>query len=363
MRVFARYFSEDNFNFRRTTLIQLGNSWDLIGSAVLINPGSAAPITEEPIKGSKLSEICSFLGTGYTNDWYEFRPDPTMGWITKIFDGYYVKADSQKKLNGVIQLLNLFNLRNQHLGEALNSFQNMQSKHLFSLEEDVQLFRDKPVYLGWGSAGKSSGVELRDKASRIFDYVKKNNAYLHDEFDKNPFYHPRYLNVQHKRPRSKALLSNFVENTSIYTSDQFFGADGARCTSITKETLAEVIEVIGRSSRFTGNNSTLRLSEKGDKTVRIHFEGRGDDKLEFIITSSGGRYIGLRSASKAGGDWNNSLAFRRDYEQLLQKLKFSPPKNPWLGTKKIADIDLGKTDAESIVEAIFKELDSLIGGF
>ena len=40
MKVYARYFSEDGLNFRRDTILRFGDSWDVIGAAVLINPGS-----------------------------------------------------------------------------------------------------------------------------------------------------------------------------------------------------------------------------------------------------------------------------------------------------------------------------------
>ena len=45
MKVYTEYFNiEDGNAFRIKTLLQFGESTDLIGSAVLINPGSAEPI-------------------------------------------------------------------------------------------------------------------------------------------------------------------------------------------------------------------------------------------------------------------------------------------------------------------------------
>lgn len=41
MKVYAEYFEEDGLLYRRNTLLQFGDSWDLIGSAVLANPGCA----------------------------------------------------------------------------------------------------------------------------------------------------------------------------------------------------------------------------------------------------------------------------------------------------------------------------------
>ena len=70
MKVFARWIkatldnhSEEEYHFRKNTILQFGNSWDIIGAAILINPGSALPTNEsidcETIsKLQKISDIC-----------------------------------------------------------------------------------------------------------------------------------------------------------------------------------------------------------------------------------------------------------------------------------------------------------------
>jgi hypothetical protein len=40
MKTYAEYFEEDGLSFRTNTILQFGNSWDLIGNIVLANPGS-----------------------------------------------------------------------------------------------------------------------------------------------------------------------------------------------------------------------------------------------------------------------------------------------------------------------------------
>ena len=39
--------------------------------------------------------------------------------IEKIFNGWYINPDEIKKLNGVIQLFNIFNVKNQNLSESI----------------------------------------------------------------------------------------------------------------------------------------------------------------------------------------------------------------------------------------------------
>lgn len=41
MKVYAEYFEEKGSTFRTNTILQFGDSWNLIGNIVLANPGSA----------------------------------------------------------------------------------------------------------------------------------------------------------------------------------------------------------------------------------------------------------------------------------------------------------------------------------
>ncbi|WP_299577491.1 hypothetical protein [uncultured Sunxiuqinia sp.] len=360
MRVYARYFSEDNLNFRRTTLIQFGDSWELIGSAVLINPGSAHPISNTPIDGSKIHEISAFLGTECKDDWYEFRSDPTMGWLRKIFEGDYVSADKKRNLKGVIQLFNLFNLRNQNLTEALSCSQETRSSHLFSVEEDKQLFREKPVYLGWGNTGKYDS-RLKIIAENIFEYARSNNHYLQPNFEDNSFYHPRYLNMQYKKPRARALLNNFFENDITYQPADFFDKSFPHKVRISRGQIAEVIKEIRKDESIFKKCTDIELLEEGEKTIRFEFAGYENDKLEFTVTMNENGYIGIRGSKPSNGnDRNENLSYKEKYEGVLSELDFLTPRKTWLGTKNISDIDFENRDLESIVTSIFKELENFI---
>ena len=44
MNVYAEYIEENELSFRTNTILQFGDSWELIGNIVLANPGSATPV-------------------------------------------------------------------------------------------------------------------------------------------------------------------------------------------------------------------------------------------------------------------------------------------------------------------------------
>ena len=118
MKVYADYFKESNCKeYRKKTLLHFGEGTNLLGSAVLMNPGSAKPIGEPDSKFLK-----SFYGENHQiteldlKNWKTFSPDSTMGQLEKIFNGWYL--GKQRELNGVIQLFNCFYFRNQNFREA-----------------------------------------------------------------------------------------------------------------------------------------------------------------------------------------------------------------------------------------------------
>lgn len=213
MKVFARYFSEkdQNLNFRCNTVLQFGDSWDVIGAAVLINPGSAK--YRGDVDACTLEKLASI--TGETTEWHSFTVDPTMCYLEKIFNGWYV--GDATPLNGVILLFNLFNLRNKNRAEALELHKTCKSPYLFTTETDIDSLKsiDK-IYLGWGGAGCD---HLRCQAEQIFNAVKdKCNYYLDTDFDKNAFYHPLYVNCSYKRDNiTKQILKSFKPSSSEMT--------------------------------------------------------------------------------------------------------------------------------------------------
>lgn len=216
MRVYAEYFEEEGLTFRKNTLLQFGNCWNLIGNAVLSNPGSARPINR--VSHDLLVLISKFYkqyrerGDFKSDNWFEFSPDSTMRFVEKIFNGWYI--GKRIELNGVIQLFNTFNIRDQYLSKAIGKI-GVNSNLLFSYNV-YKYFQDRPTYFGFGNEVLNEDV-LRNVAEHIFN--KSSEAVLspyHKEFSRNSFYHPMYVNRAHEQryfqEYKKEVLAAIVEN-------------------------------------------------------------------------------------------------------------------------------------------------------
>lgn len=199
MKVYAHFREEGGRMFRWRTLLQFGDSWQVVGSVVMKNPGSAYPLTPNQCV-SDMFILPELQAIDDSEPWYEFKPDITMSCITRLFGVQ----------SGVIQIFNLFNIREADLAQALHLYDEASpciyeqqanphpsslisppSSHLLSTtEQDISQLKG-PVYLGWGPLG--SDGRFRQKAQMIFDAVKDRMNYLNPDFDSNPFFHPLYL--------------------------------------------------------------------------------------------------------------------------------------------------------------------------
>lgn len=213
MKVYAHFREKDGVMYRWRTLLQFGNSWQVVGSVVMKNPGSAYPLTpNQPV--SDMFILPELQAIDDSELWYEFKPDITMSCITRLFEAQA----------GVIQIFNLFNIREADLAQALHLYDEASpcvltqqtSPHPSSLithtsslisplsslipppsslllsttEQDISQLAD-PVYLGWGPLGNDG--RFHQKAQQIFNAVKDRMSYLKPNFDSNPFFHPLYL--------------------------------------------------------------------------------------------------------------------------------------------------------------------------
>lgn len=217
MKVFARYYKISDFEFRTNTVLQFGSSFDIIGAAVLLNPGSAKPVSEIEVNSSELQKLYSL--TGYPNSWYIFSADPTMRFLENIFNGKY--AGKKIELNGIILLFNLLNLRNQNSEDALRKYNEFAQKQIHQQRmvtdvgissEDMRIISSiKKVYLGWGKKGKSE--ILKPFAESVFNSLtQEQKSYLNPNFEDNSFYHPMYINRQIKyNKNAQVLMEKFCE--------------------------------------------------------------------------------------------------------------------------------------------------------
>ena len=87
MRVFTHYreiSGENSDGFRFRTLLQFGSSWDIVGSVVMKNPGSANFKSPEPIKDEEqLSPLM------------KFKADNTMRCIASMFTECFQRNTSR----------------------------------------------------------------------------------------------------------------------------------------------------------------------------------------------------------------------------------------------------------------------------
>ena len=206
MKVYAEFIQENNISYRKNTLLQFGNSTDLIGSAVLMNPGSASPNNNK----FDINIIKIFYKKTHNADlesqnlWHCFTSDPTIKQLEKIFNGWYIK-DKPIELNGIIQLFNCFYFKDQNLTNAAKQFLQ-EPKYLFN---ESSLFSNKPVYFGWGDEGKN-GV-FRDIAKKIFsEYNHEYTPIYNTVFEENCFYYPKTINMLYKKDENvKKFLKDF----------------------------------------------------------------------------------------------------------------------------------------------------------
>ena len=207
MKVFAELIEENSVSYRRKTLLQFGESTNLIGSIVLMNPGSANP-NDRMFNMNIINEFYQKnhdINFNVNSLWRSFDCDATMKQIEKIFNGGYLNKHIE--LNGIIQLFNCFYFKDPNLENARNQFSPI-SKYLFN---EFDLFINKPVYFGWGNEGKD-GV-FKDIAIKIFsEYNHQYTPIYNLNFEKNSFYYPKTINIHSKTDNKiKILLEDFYK--------------------------------------------------------------------------------------------------------------------------------------------------------
>lgn len=151
MHCFARWEKDDNAEvfFRDQTILQFGDSWDLLASFVLLNPGSALPMNEVDQTSLLRAKVMNYFVEPKEGEKYvEFSIDPLMNNVLKLF--------SRNNSGGTIKLYNLFNLKNQNSGEALEQLiVNQSHPKMFSSDDEIK-FCHAPVIIASGQKAKSN---------------------------------------------------------------------------------------------------------------------------------------------------------------------------------------------------------------
>ena len=207
IKVYTHYKCENKIDYRWRTIIQIGNSWEVRGTIFMKNPGSS--INKKSIEDSGLLEnLRRFDDTriSLSNEWFEFSIDRTMSCVINLFKTYYEAHGEQ--LNGVIQIFNLFNIRDANLWNAINKCKDDGvDKLVFTTDDDIRNIVS-PVYIGWGNLWRNPAH--KENAQKIFSEVIKKTSYLCNSIEENKFYHPQYLMCYGKnRKNCKDVLEKF----------------------------------------------------------------------------------------------------------------------------------------------------------
>ena len=208
MKVYTHYLCENDIEYRWRTILQIGDSWEVRGTIFMKNPGSSKKIKsiEDQCLLEKLRKFDN-PKISLSNKWYEFSIDNSMGCVESLFKAYYDAKNMP--LNGIIQVFNLFNIRDANLRKALDRLKgNVIEDFAYTTTYDISHI-DNPVYIGWGNLWKNR--VLNNNAEAIFNAVKQKTSYLSDVIQNNKFYHPQYLMAYGKnREKCKEDLNSFV---------------------------------------------------------------------------------------------------------------------------------------------------------
>lgn len=206
MQVYSHYhIGEQNIAYRWRTLLQFGNSWDVIGTTFLQHPGTTTPT--DAVKDADTLAHLTALGNENASTWHTFKPCPTMRAIASLF----TERNGGKELEGVIQI---FHLTNVCGGEKKTA--TYDPKYAYTSSIDNTLLAS-PIYLGWGDATKLL-LHLRTIAHQVFSLATApafDLHYLTNYFEKNAFVHPLSLMVTNKDAFESVLFRRcFLENTT-----------------------------------------------------------------------------------------------------------------------------------------------------
>lgn len=362
MKVYTHYYSLDNgINVRWRTLLQFGKSWDVIGSVVMKNPGSAAPKDIKSISDNTILKHLS-LFDNRDNVWYEFSDDDTMRKVAVLFASFY-GLDNVRKLQGVIQVFNLFYLRNPNLDDAQKEFKENAGLCLPAnftstdemLEYDIQHLI-APVYLGFGDLAFSR--EFGSNAKRYFDEVIRSGIstdYLSSNFADNKFYHPQYLcGSGCNRAASVYIRGKFKKEP--FSNDAIKRGVPMPAYSMSDQEKSDIVHTLKEIHKDHGFE-TFEFNPNDDKTIRF----RLPLNLQITVTVCEGGYFGIKHTNIPKGKIDYNISDYPD-KYLLENLLIvnngfsrKPGKSPWIGIRPLNSF----YDAETLTEFIHQLIDQL----
>ena len=349
MKVFTHYtkLGSTGDGIRWRTILKFGNSWEVKGSVVMKNPGAAnfkRPDHAAINSPEELKQLTVFDDGELRADWYEFSSDPTMECIGRLFSEYYAAKGEQ--LEGVIQIFNLFYLREANLTTALNKVSQLNLANM--IDYDIQHL-SFPVYLGFADLAwhKTYGVAAR----KFFNAAMELGAlYLNDDFNKNAFIHPLYL-MMYGKNKEKCIRAKyqFFQNTlTPVVSQELIDAAAASIVKI------DINAIMMKTTAAL--NEQLSLVKGEEKNHRYIF----DDLIELTVTDKEQGFVGFRHLKngKCYYNYTNQDAPNEYlYRDILSDYGFDTEKtignNVWLARKAFKEYGSNEQDVtRNIIEEL-----------
>ena len=178
MKCYARWIKDKENFYRDQTILQFGESWELIANIILLNPGSAVPKSDDSVDDFLVSKnLPYFVKSDHNQNYYEFTIDPLMRNIINCFKN---KQDA-----GVIKIYNLFNLKNQDSKKALLKYQqNIDNPYIHTEKKDI-LYDNKKVIIATGESNLADTLKLELK--KYIQLADNNNLYALQKIAKQTY--------------------------------------------------------------------------------------------------------------------------------------------------------------------------------
>jgi hypothetical protein len=178
MKCYARWIKDKENFYRDQTILQFGESWELIANIILLNPGSAVPKSDDSVDDFLASKnLPYFVKSDHNQNYYEFTIDPLMRNIINCFKN---KQDA-----GVIKIYNLFNLKNQDSKKALLEYQqNIDNPYIHTEKKDI-LYDNKKVIIATGESNLADTLKLELK--KYIQLADNNNLYALQKIAKQTY--------------------------------------------------------------------------------------------------------------------------------------------------------------------------------
>ena len=178
MKCYARWTKDKENFYRDQTILQFGESWELIANIILLNPGSAVPKSDDSVDDFLASKnLPYFVKSDHNQNYYEFTIDPLMRNIINCFKN---KQDA-----GVIKIYNLFNLKNQDSKKALLEYQqNIDNPYIHTEKKDI-LYDNKKVIIATGESNLADTLKLELK--KYIQLADNNNLYALQKIAKQKY--------------------------------------------------------------------------------------------------------------------------------------------------------------------------------